>query len=57
MTYEVRCYSAPYENTTRWDYDKAIDLCYNLSEEYGLTEVISWAGPYQQVIASYEWGK
>ena len=57
MSYEVRCYSAPYENTTCWDYDKAIDLCYSLSEDYGLTEVVVWNGPYQHVLASYEWGK
>lgn len=57
MSYDVKCYSAPYENTTCFDYDRAIDLCYNLSEEYGLTEVIQWVGPHQHVIASYEWGK
>ena len=57
MTYEVKCYSAPYESTTCWDYDKAIDLCYNLSEEYGLVEVITYNGPFQNVIASYNWGK
>ena len=53
MSYEVKCYSAPYENTTCWDYDKAIDLCYELSEEYGLTEVTQWVGNYRKVIASY----
>ena len=57
MSYEVRCYSAPYENTTCWDLDTATDLCYNLSEEHGLTEVIQWVGPYQHVLASYEWGR
>ena len=57
MTYDVRCYAAPHENTTCFDLDRAYDLCYNLSEEYGLVEVTEWAGPHQQVIASYEWGK
>ena len=57
MTYEVRCPSHPYENTTCWDYDKAIDLCYNLSEEYGYVEVVQWNGPFQNVIADYTWGK
>ena len=56
MRYEVRCYSAPYENTSLLSYDDAVDLCYNLSEEYGLTEVFTWVGPYQNLIASYEWG-
>ena len=57
MTYDVKCYSAPYESTGGLDYDRAIDLCYNLSEEFGLVEVIQWVGPHQQVVASYEWGK
>ena len=57
MSYEVRCYSAPYENTSTSDYDRAIDLCYNLSEDHGLTEVVQWIGPHQQVLASYEWGR
>ena len=33
MRIDVRCPSAPWENTTT-DLDKAIDLAYNLSEEY-----------------------
>ncbi len=56
MMYEVKCYSAPYENTSTSDLDRAYDLCYNLSEEYGLTEVIQWVGPHQHVIASYTYG-
>ena len=31
--YDVRCGQAPWENTTT-DLDNAIDLAYNLSEEY-----------------------
>ena len=57
MRYQVRCYAAPFENTSTDDLDRAYDLCYNLSEEYGLTEVTEWVGPYQSVLASYEWGK
>ena len=57
MSYEVRVYAAPYENTTCFDLDRAYDLCYNLSEEYGLVEVIEWVGAFQNVIASYTWGK
>ena len=57
MNYQVRCYSAPYENTSFSDLDKAIDLCYNLSEEYGHVDVITFVGPHQQVLASYTWGK
>lgn len=33
MRYDVRCGAAPWENTTT-DLDKAIDLAYNLSEDY-----------------------
>ena len=57
MSYEVKCYAAPFENTTCFDLDQAYDLCYNLSEEYGHTDVIQWVGPHQHVIASYTWGK
>ena len=53
MSYEVRCPSDPYENTTCWDLDKAMDLCYNLSEEYGYAMVVQWVGPHQQLIAEY----
>ena len=56
MMYEVRCYGAPYENTSMSDLDRAYDLCLSLSEEYGLTEVVEWFGPHQQVIASYTYG-
>ena len=33
MRIDVKCYAAPYENTTT-TLDKAIDLAYSLSEEY-----------------------
>ena len=58
MTYEVRCPSDPYENTSLSDYDYAMDLCYALSQEYGYAEVTEWVGSHRQVIASYsyEWG-
>jgi hypothetical protein len=36
--YDVICPSAPWENTTT-DEDRAWDLCYDLSEEYGYAEV------------------
>ena len=57
MRYQVHCYSAPYENTSYDDFDRAVLLCYNLSEEYGHTDVIEWVGPHQTVVASYVWGK
>ena len=57
MNYQVQCYSAPYENTSFSSLEKAIDLCYNLSEEYGLVEVIEWVGGYRQCIASYNYGR
>ena len=57
MTYDVKCYSAPYENTGGLDYDRAIDLCYNLSEEYGYAEITEWNGPYQHLIADYTNGR
>ena len=36
--YDVICPSAPWENHT-CDEDRAWDLCYSLSEEYGYAEV------------------
>jgi hypothetical protein len=33
MRIDVKCYAAPYENTTT-TLDKAIDLAYSLSEDY-----------------------
>ena len=55
MSYEVRCPSDPYENTTVWDLDKAMDLCYNLAQEYGYAEVTQWVGPHQHLIAEYSY--
>ena len=57
MRYQVRCYAAPYENTSFDDLDRAYDLCLNLSEEFGHTDVIEYVGPHQQVIASYTYGR
>ena len=36
--YDVICPSAPWENTTT-DEDRAYDLCYSLSEDYGYCEI------------------
>jgi hypothetical protein len=36
--YDVICPSAPWENTTT-DADRAWDLCFSLSEEYGYAQV------------------
>jgi len=36
--YDVICPSAPWENHTT-DQDRAWDLCYDLSEEYGYCQV------------------
>jgi len=41
INYLVKVPSAPYENTDCMnDLDRATDLCYNLSEEYGYAEVV-----------------
>ena len=40
MRYEVRCPSAPYENTSFDSLDKCWALCQGLSEDYGYAEVI-----------------
>ena len=56
MNYEVRCDSAPYENTAFSSLEKAVHLCYDLSEEYGLVEVIEWVGGFSNVVASYTYG-
>ena len=40
INYLVKCPSDPYENTNCFgDLDRAWDICYNLSEEYGYAEV------------------
>ena len=39
MMYRVVCPSAPFENEETNDLDRAADLCYSLSEEYGSAEV------------------
>ena len=57
MNYQVRCYAAPYENTSFDSLDEAIDLCFELSEEFGLVDVVEWVGGFQQCVASYTWGK
>ena len=38
MRLDVICPAAPWENTTT-DADRAWDLCYSLSEEFGYAEV------------------
>ena len=38
MRYDVICPSAPWENHT-CDEDRAWDLCFSLSEEYGYAQV------------------
>ena len=39
MMFRVVCPSAPFENEETNDLDRAADLCYSLSEEYGSAEV------------------
>ena len=39
MTYEILCPSAPEENETTTDLDRAMLLCLDLSEEYGYAEI------------------
>ena len=57
--YLVKCPSDPYENTNCFDdLDRAYDLCYNLSEEYGYAEIVYYNQKgYQQHVADYTWGK
>ena len=54
INYLVKCPSDPYENTSTYDLDRAYDLCYNLSEEYGYAEIgyYNVQGHYQ-LVASY----
>ena len=48
--YLVKCPSDPYENTNCFgDLDRAWDLCFNLSEEYGYAEV-----GYYNVLGHYQ---
>jgi len=54
INYLVKCPSDPYENTSTYDLDRAYDLCYNLSEEYGYAEIgyYNLNGHYQ-LVADY----
>ena len=48
----VRCPSAPWENTTT-DADRAWDLCFSLSEEYGYARILDG----EQIIGEYKDGR
>ena len=39
MTYDIICPSAPEENETTTDLDRAMLLCLDLSEEFGYAEI------------------
>jgi hypothetical protein len=39
MTYEILCPSAPEQNETATDLDRAMLLCLDLSEEFGYAEI------------------
>ena len=39
MTYEIICPSAPEENETTTDLDRAMLICLDLSEEFGYAEI------------------
>jgi len=39
MTYDIICPSAPEENETTTDLDRAMMLCLDLSEEFGYAEI------------------
>jgi hypothetical protein len=57
--YLVKCPSDPYENTDCFgDLDRAYDLCYNLSEEYGYAEIVYYNEKgHQQQVAHCTWGR
>ena len=59
MNYIVKCPSDPYENTDCFnDLDRAWDLCFNLSEEYGYAEVGYYtANGFWQHLGDYTNGK
>jgi len=54
ISYQVKCPSDPYNNTSTHRLDKAMDLCYELAQEYGYAEVgyYNHKGHYQ-LIADY----
>lgn len=37
--YSIICPSAPYENESTSDLDKAYDICYSLAEDYGYAQI------------------
>ena len=39
MNYQVYVPSAPYESESTFDQDRAWDLCFSLSEEFGYAEI------------------
>ena len=39
MTYEILCPSAPEQNETTTDLDRAMLICLDLSEEFGYAEI------------------
>jgi hypothetical protein len=51
---DVKCYAAPWENTTT-DADRAIDLAYDLSEEYQCDVVLRYnsTGIIFQTVSNY----
>jgi len=54
MNYEVRCPSAPFENTAFATLEDCWGLCLDLSEEYGYAEVIFRAlNGNQSLMGSY----
>ena len=59
MNYLVKCPSDPYENTDCFnDLDRAWDLCYNLSLEYGYAEVVYYnLEGHQQLVGCYTNGR
>ena len=57
MKYMVKCDAAPFENTSTDDLNRAYDLCLDLSMEYGRTEIVTYNGLYQQLVAEYTWGR
>ena len=55
ISYQVRCPSEPYENSSTFDMGEAIDLAINLSEDYQTYTYVAYYNEkgHMQLVADY----
>lgn len=59
INYIVRCPSEPYENSSTYDYDRAIDMAFNLSEDYQTYAYVAYYNNegHMQLVADFTNGQ